>query len=231
MISFTERRSVLRLCTAVTLIAAATTVSAVAADMPETVLRGSYTEQPSSFVRWDGIILGAQYGFSNLSADFSDFAGVGALPKTTSNSGQYGGFLGYNFQWESLVLGVEGAYNRPTSLSVSAEETTTPSSSSVKLVDYGTFRGRAGYAFGQFLPYAFVGGAIGRMNYQTISAGTVLSSRDNAYVGGVTAGLGIDVSILPNVFLRAEYEYVLFAPVSSIRTSVNTARAAIGVRF
>lgn len=231
MISFTERRSVLCLCTAVTLIAAATTVPAAAADMPETVLRGSYTEQPPNFVRWDGVILGAQYGFSNLSADFSDVAGVGSLPKTTSNSGQYGGFLGYNFQWDDVVLGVEGAYNRPTSLGVSAEETTTPSSSSVKLVDYGTFRGRAGYAFGQFLPYAFLGGAIGRMNYTTISAGTVLSSRDNAYVGGLTAGLGIDVAVLPNVFVRAEYEYVMFAPVSSIRTSVNTARAAIGVRF
>ena len=43
-------------------------------------------------------------------------------------------------------------------------------SSSLKLTDYATFRGRAGYAFGQFLPYAFVGAAVGRMNYSTTRA-------------------------------------------------------------
>ena len=39
--------------------------------------------------------------------------------------------------------------------------------SSIKLVDYATLRARAGYAFGQFLPYALVGGAVGRFNYST----------------------------------------------------------------
>ena len=39
--------------------------------------------------------------------------------------------------------------------------------SQMKLIDYGTLRGRAGYAFGQFLPYAFFGGAVGRFNYST----------------------------------------------------------------
>ena len=39
--------------------------------------------------------------------------------------------------------------------------------SPVKLVDYATLRGRAGYAWGQFLPYAAVGIAAGRFNYET----------------------------------------------------------------
>ena len=48
-------------------------------------------------------------------------------------------------------------------------------SSSIKLIDYGTFRGRAGYAFGQFLPYAVLGGAVGRFNYTNTSTVTVRS--------------------------------------------------------
>jgi hypothetical protein len=34
-----------------------------------------------------------------------------------------------------------------------------------KLVDYMPIRARAGYAIGTFLPYALLGGAIGRFNY------------------------------------------------------------------
>jgi opacity protein-like surface antigen len=64
------------------------------------------------------------------------------------------------------------------------------------------------------------------VNYQTPGA-----SRDNGYTAGFTTGLGIDVAILPNVFVRAEYEYALFAPIGGVRASVNTARAGVGIRF
>lgn len=97
-------------------------------------------------------------------------------------------------------------------------------------MDYATFRGRAGYAFGQFLPYGFAGAAAGRFNYSITSGGTT-NSRDNAYAVGFTAGLGLDVAILPNLFVRAEYEYVAFSPLGGIRSSLNTARAGLGLRF
>ena len=185
----------------------AMTAQAAAADMPESVLRGSYTEPtPSSYARWDGVSLGAQFGYSNLTADFADVSAATPFPKVSTNSAQYGGFLGYNAQWDELVLGFEGAYNRANSLSATGVNGAL--SSTFKLVDYATLRARAGYAFGQFLPYAFFGAAVGRVNYQTPSA-----SRDNGYTAGFTTGLGIDVAILPNVFVRAEYEYALFAPI------------------
>jgi opacity protein-like surface antigen len=212
------------------LFAAAMTVRAFAADMPETILRGGYYEpEPPPHTRWDGVSIGAQFGYSNLTADFSDVSTTTTLPKVSTNSAQYGGFLGYNAQWDDLVLGVEGAYNRFNSLSATGESGTT--SSTFKVVDYGTLRARAGYAFGQFLPYMFAGGAVGRVNYQTVTAGTTTSSRDNGYTAGFTAGLGLDVAILPNVFVRAEYEWVLYAPIGGVRASTNTARAGIGVRF
>jgi outer membrane immunogenic protein len=41
----------------------------------------------------------------------------------------------------------------------------------------------------------------------------------------------VDVAVLPNVFLRAEWEYVAFAPVDGIRATLNTGRVGAGLRF
>ena len=41
----------------------------------------------------------------------------------------------------------------------------------------------------------------------------------------------MDVALLPNVFLRGEWEYVGFAQVNGIRSSINTGRVGIGMRF
>jgi opacity protein-like surface antigen len=225
MISFANLPRIARAFAAGALVTATMAASASAADMPETILRGTYPEQPApAYMRWDGISLGAQFGWSNLTADFSDVSTTTALPKVSTNSASFGGFLGYHTQWESLVLGVEGAYTRPASLETSASVGGV--SASYKLVDYGTVRGRAGYAFGQFLPYGFIGAAIGRVNYDTPTG-----TRDNAYTAGFEGGVGVDVAILPNVFVRAEYEYIVFSPVGSVRASVNTARAGVGIRF
>lgn len=215
----------------VVLVSALASTHVNAADMPDdSFLRGSYFDVgPPGSVRWDGFVFGAQVGYSNLNADFTDSTTAATLSESTTNSAEFGGFLGYNIQWDNLVIGFDGAYNRPSSLNTSSTSGT--ATSSLKLIDYATFRARAGYAFGQFLPYAFLGGAAGRMNYSTTVAGTVTQSRDGAYAAGGVAGIGVDVSILPNVFVRGEYEYVVFSQVGSIRSSLNTARVGLGLRF
>lgn len=227
-----RKRASWRFGVAAMMLASATASGRVqAADMPdEPVLRGAYEDfGPPGFVRWDGIVLGAHIGYSNLTADFADATTAASLPQATTNSTSFGGFLGYNIQWDNLVVGFDGAYNRPSSLETSVASGT--AASSLTLTDYATFRGRAGYAFGQFMPYGFVGGAVGRMNYSTTVLGVVIDSRDDAYAAGFTAGVGVDVAVLPNVFVRGEYEYVAFSPVGSIRSSLNTARVGLGVRF
>ena len=214
----------LKQLTVVGLLAAAQT-TAMAADRSDNYgLRGSLA--PASYSRWDGFFIGGQVSYSNFNVDFANVAATSTL--TTSNP-TYGGFLGYNVQWDRLVVGFDAGYNYPSTLETSTVSGTT--TSSLKLVDYATFRGRAGYAFGQFMPYAVLGAAVGRMNYATTVSGTVTASRDNAFSAGFVAGIGMDVALLPNVFLRGEYEYVTFSPVASIHSSLNTVRAGIGVRF
>ena len=100
-------------------------IGASAADMPE-FLRGSYTP---SVTRWEGFYFGAQAGQTWGTADFgnADNSLVGymlantelqsivtnftTLPKSTTGGASYGGFIGYNWQWDDVVLSAELNYN------------------------------------------------------------------------------------------------------------------------
>jgi outer membrane immunogenic protein len=255
---------------------------AFAADMPE-FLRGSYTP---SYARWDGFYGGGHFGASTMSNNFGNatsgevafilrnttledqFAPSNwtVLGSSSTNSMQYGGFVGYNWQWDQLVLGLDFGYSHMSSMANSASESlgrivtttdkiqhdvTITAQSSIKLIDYAALRGRAGYAFGQFLPYATLGFAVGRFNYSntvalsdaqtdvTTPPGTFLGTfvdsasdaKDNMFQVGFVAGLGMDVQVMPNLFLRGEWELIDFWKVGGILTTVNSARAGLGMRF
>lgn len=111
----------------------------------------------------------------------------GLLAKTTTQGTGFGGFVGRNYQWDDLVFGVEANYNyfnrlaTSTSASNSLEIVNPPGQvnppgvtttygvtltgrAAVQLKDAITFRGRAGWATGNFLPYVFGGIAVGRMD-------------------------------------------------------------------
>ena len=62
-------------------------------------------------------------------------------------------------------------------------------------------------------------------------AGTKTGQQSGIFTYGITGGLGVDVTVLPNVFMRAEWEYTSFASVHDIKVTINTARVGIGVRF
>lgn len=256
------------------------TERAVAADWP---LRGSLPPQPN-YVRWDGAQFGVEAGWGNFRNEFgnstsplvafilrnttaeAEFSPSNwtTLPSSTTNGPVFGGYIGYNMQWEQLVVGVDLGYkyaNIATGANDSISRQFTTSSqfqesvsidarAQMKLVDYATLRGRAGYAWGQFLPYAFVGIAAGRFNYGTTvtvhHAGTPIppapgfpfdttdtasTGKTNAIVGGVAAGLGIDYAVTPGMYLRAEWEYVAFAPVNGSRSNINTGKVGVGARF
>ena len=268
--------------TACLVLAAASADRAMAADWP---LRGSLAP---SYARWDGWQFGVQAGYGSLHDDGrsagplvasiltnttlqaeavpSDWA---ILPANTTNGPVFGAFLGYNWQWDELVVGWDLAYKHPSILQSSmggslertfttsdqvAHDVTIAAQSSFKLVDYATLRARAGYAFGQSLPYAVAGVAVGRFNYQTsvtvndnmtwTGTGTspvpgvpgtfqqsASAGRNNVFTFGVAAGLGVDWAVTPAVFLRAEWEYIAYDTVGGSRPNTNTGQVGAGVRF
>ena len=174
----------------------------------------------------------------------------------------YGALAGYNVQFENTVLGIEANYNH-TSLSGSSSDTlsrqvtpgdgftynvTVSSLASLKLTDYGTLRGRAGYAVGQFLPYAMVGFAMGRfeslrsasVSGTFVPAGALgpvsnfamsLDEPKAVYAYGYSLGGGVDVALLPCLFLRGEFEWVQFANLQDVSANFITGRVAAAYKF
>jgi len=119
----------------------------------------------------------------------------------------------------------------------------------INITDMGTLRVRGGYAYGSFLPYMFAGIALGQADiirtarvfgtqvnplaapgFQNVPFD--ISATDAQYshlIYGYSFGLGTEVMLISNLFLRAEWEYVRFS--SSIDTSINTVRAGLGYKF
>ena len=121
----------------------ATASTACAADLDVDVLRGSQPVGPATFTRWSGFYFGGQIGFSDANADFSGATAplvhyslrestlenddsVSTWPVLGSGGSDaigYGGFVGYNTQWQDVVLGLEGNYTHTASVAISAAST------------------------------------------------------------------------------------------------------------
>ena len=242
-------------------------------------LRGSdvYGPAEATYASWSGLYFGGQIGYTNLQADFangtaslianmlrnssledearvSEWTVLGAADRRTA---VYGGFIGYNSQWENVVLGIEGNYNhmsasvsdrdslrRVVSAGGDVYDVTVTSEAGLRITDYGTVRGRVGYVMGRFLPYLTAGFAMGRVEsfrnasviafdeptgtpYQPLSA----TETKTTYAMGYSVGAGIDWMVLSSLFVRGEFEWVQFTNLPDEQAQMITGRVAAGVRF
>ena len=179
------------------------------------------------------------------------------LGKIDTSGSSIGGFVGYNTQWDDAVVGFELNYNR-TSLAMAstdwigrqpagmADSVYIDGNASVRIIDYGTARLRGGWTVGSFMPYGFVGVALARADVSrsatvnlvnpAFGAGPYFTdSRIESKLGdfayGYAAGLGLDICLISNLFVRAEYEYVQFGAFNEIKAHIHTARVGAGVKF
>jgi outer membrane immunogenic protein len=178
---------------------------AQAADMPD-FLRGTLPATSAPTRNWDGWYAGGDVSYSSASVDFSQSlvgltnsifrnstlqqptSELSALNKANTQGTGFGAFVGRNWQWDDIVLGVEANYNYFSGLSASSTNSIGPllisnppgespppgvtdvysvklsGSAAAQIKDMITFRGRAGWATGDFLPYVFGGVAVGRMD-------------------------------------------------------------------
>jgi opacity protein-like surface antigen len=276
------------------LIALVSDVAAQEFELP--TLRGAapYYPVPPIYHRWSGFYAGGQVGYTPLTTmDFGDAAKSlianilrftrlesefspsqwSSIPPAHPTGTEFGAFIGYNSQWDDVVLGIEGNYNimsKPM-LGVGADsisrrvtmsdnynyDVTVTSAASMKLYDYATLRVRGGYVMGQFLPFITAGFAVGRIDYfKTASVDypqptyalaptvppsppppapppfsqTLSEGKSKAIAFGYAAGGGMDVAVLPNVFLRGEYEFVSL-PVAHMNLIMHTFRGGLGLKY
>lgn len=188
---------------------------------------------PASF-RWTGFYIGGNvgYGWDDASADVSSntillgaLINVGTIPRslTTNPNGWLGGVqLGYNYQIDKIVLGVEADFSlanidgkasaaNPGPILPFATYTT---SAEQRLKWFGTLRGRLGFVpADMLLVYATGGLAFGETDYGANIRRTAIllnynvpASADVTKVGW-TLGGGAEYAVTKNWTLKAEYLY------------------------
>jgi opacity protein-like surface antigen len=262
--------------------------------MPD-FLRGSIPASSTPTRNWDGWYAGGQVGYSWANTDYGrtvvsmtndlfrsttlqdPVSQLTLLGRVNGQSPGFGAFVGRNYQFDDIVLGVEANYNYLSSLATStaaslgpiqvaepglvlpagasaADGVTLKGSASLQVKDEITFRGRAGWATGDFLPYIFGGLAVGRMDVTRTVSGSVTRTinfadgsstsfllpqfsltstegRSNNFVVGWTGGLGMEYMLWGNVFMRGEWEYIKFMSVKNTVVTQNSVHAGIGYKF
>jgi outer membrane immunogenic protein len=219
--------------------------SALAADLGAPAPAPYYTKAPpivAPYNTWTGFYLGgnAGYGWGHSSLNGSTCSPAGtaicfvnaqadaevgaAYPGNVSPNSFLGGFqAGYNYQWQSLVAGVEGDYTflnakatRNTSIvCCGGADNVLPLTQTVQDNWLATFRGRLGFApTNNFLIYGTGGLAVGNVKYASnfnFAAADGPGSGESGSVSttktGYAAGAGVQYALDRHWDLRAEYLY------------------------
>jgi outer membrane immunogenic protein len=124
-----------------------------------------------------------------------------------------GGQVGANYQFNSIVVGVEGDFdwfaNNNNSATITSHGTTVTGSNNGRWLT--TLTGRLGYAFDHVLLYGKGGGAwVGSNNLTltNVATGSSVSFANNNTNTGWTAGAGLEYAFTNNWTARIEYDYV-----------------------
>ena len=224
--------------------------AAFAADLPSRAPPPVYLP-PVPIFTWTGIYIGGQIGYAWASGShnftgFDPFFGpLGGTFLSTSAGGTPSGVIGganvgYNYQINQWVLGLEGSVDG-TSLSntaVLAFPDGTSLTAHTKADIQGSIRGRLGVAWDRALIYATGGVAFGGFNtdfslfnggagliggFPFFANGNVSTTRVGWTVGG-----GIQYAITNNWSVRAEYRYTNWG---NLRSGTLAPFAAPGVFF
>jgi outer membrane immunogenic protein len=187
---------------------------------------------------WSGVYFGGDGGFGWVTAK-------GTLTDAASNpltaydyqvNGPVAGlFAGGNYQFNKIVLGLEGDWqwsnlmgNSQTLAPLGAAGTfpSGPFMISNTVADYASVRGRLGFAFDRFLAFGTVGWAWGNpLNSYALVGSAPFVNRSGSATGW-TAGVGLDYGITESVFARVEYRYTNLATAGFVSADTNSAETA-----
>ncbi|HML28199.1 MAG TPA: porin family protein [Hyphomicrobium sp.] len=171
---------------------------------------------------WQGAYIGINggYGWSN-----STF--------TKPEGGFGGGQIGYNWQRDWFVFGLEGDFQGADISGRAFDQFGDTAHSSVNW--FSTVRGRLGYASGPFLVYGTAGLAVAEFD-TGVNLGAGLNFRNTDTKAGYAAGGGVEWAFAPNWSMKAEYLYTGFGDdtLSSgdrINYDFQTVRVGLNYKF
>lgn len=199
---------------------------------------------PPACPNWTGFYIGGFGGYKfaatdidlDLLGDWSRLAignAVSVLESRTTNldasGAELGGVLGYNYQWNNWVLGLEaaGGYlwlrdaEETGNFFISGNEYNL--STSLKTHYLVTVGPRVGYAFCKWLPYVTGGLAVGDIDFEqhltAFDVGVQQGGRKSETKAGWMAGGGLQYAITDHWSARVQYQYVDLGSVSFDHTT------------
>lgn len=202
--------------------------------------RGAGGSTPSSFqmsataASWDGFYLGANAGWGVADADAMEMDCYLCSDMTSHvQSAVLGGQGGYNWQWGSTIIGLEGDLDwSSASFSRTFGLNDFPRGiEQFKMDAFASLRARAGLAVDKSLIYVTAGPAVGHFNENTFFAGTPVAYPTSEWQPGLALGAGIAYKFDPHWSIRAEYLHLAFADkivncganfVLGLRTCLNS---------
>lgn len=214
--------------------------------------RPVYSKAPVAAVptwSWAGFYVGANVGGASARTNVSNpDNNYVFFPRGSSfNSNQTGiiGGLeaGYNWQFNSLVVGVEGDISAASLGRRTLFGTANPPDTfNASMTALGTVRGRIGWAFDRLLIYGTGGVAFANLKDQYVSLFPFTAAAGSSATGW-TAGGGIEYAFWGNWTAKAEYLHVgfpnrsaLVAPFNNpylfvFKDSVDIGRVGINYKF
>jgi outer membrane immunogenic protein len=188
----------------------------IAADLPPPPPGpASYAPVMWPVYNWGGVYVGINGGYGFGSSTWTDpLNAFGSTGSFSTDGFLIGGTVGANFQWERLVLGIEGDFDwqslKGTSSSSFCTGVFAPGAAVAAGAGcqtqsdwLGTIRGRIGYAADRFLLFVTGGTAFGN-----VQAGLNALSSQSATEFGWTAGVGAEWAFADNWTAKIEYLYV-----------------------
>jgi opacity protein-like surface antigen len=146
---------------------------------------------------WAGFYLGVHGGYGWTDTTLDDFFDNRASQKVKQTGGLFGGHAGYNWQFGSVVVGVEGDFD-----GADIKGTDSTNSATVKTNELASARVRAGYTvLPNLLAYGTAGAGWGHSTLAPVGGGVT----DGISQFGWTAGAGLEYRFWGNFIARAEY--------------------------
>jgi outer membrane immunogenic protein len=202
-------------------------------------------------------------------------SGIASMPLIEQGRPQnhrvgFGLYAGYNWMIEDYILGVEADYTRAKleggftgdrsgriggTVSDTQYDWTAHTEKSYKVTDFGSVRGRMGFAWDNWMPYLTAGMAYARASsasYATIAsyqrtydAGGLITSQGNTIYTpsflaeqnrskvhiGYALGAGLDVALTSNIVLRAEMQHLRFVNVAGHTLQLNQAKVGAAIKY
>lgn len=178
---------------------------------------------------WSGFYVGVHGGYGAGVLNLSAPGFIDPDDEDEDVQGFFGGIqLGYNFQSDALLFGVQ------TDLSLSGIASDEDGGGDDDTIDWlGSTTGRVGFVADSFVPYlkggiAYAGGT-----------GHALDEEDSQTHIGWTVGAGLELAVADNISVFAEYDYYDFGEATydftpfdaDVTATLNTVKVGLNVGF